>query len=327
MIQTNAPLISIIVPVYEVEPYIRKCLDSIVNQTYKNLEIILIDDGSPDRCGAICEEYAKKDTRIIVVHQENQGLAVARNTGLALATGDYIQFIDSDDWIEKDACAVTLHLAIEHQADIVIFGREKLYPNGKTKVMRITPSGIVDKPEIMRRVIWSDGTNDAVWDKLFVKSIFNRIQFPNGQSYEDVGVTYLTVHQAKKIYATDQVFYHYLRRKGSCVNETYYKKVGIISRIFHWKNRLIFLMQNYPELADKQAAVILREMLIGMEVLKGDPDYSDFKSDYKSFVNSIHSRLKALTQYTRVVWLYYYCRPIQALYVKWLLNKQNDDKI
>ena len=99
------PKISVIVPVYKVEPYLRKCLDSIINQTYRNLQIILVDDGSPDNCGAICDEYASKDSRIEVIHEENGGVSAARNAGLKLAAGDYIGWVDSDDWIEPDMYA------------------------------------------------------------------------------------------------------------------------------------------------------------------------------------------------------------------------------
>ena len=127
----ETPLISIIIPVYKVEPYLRKCLDSVVQQTYRNLEIILVDDGSPDSCGAICDEYATKDERITVIHQENKGLSAARNAGLDIATGDYIQFVDSDDWIEPDALATVLSIAEDHHVDIVCFGFNKHLPSGE----------------------------------------------------------------------------------------------------------------------------------------------------------------------------------------------------
>ena len=114
------PKISVIVPVYKVEPYLRKCLDSIINQTYRNLQIILVDDGSPDNCGAICDEYASKDSRIEVIHQENGGVSAARNAGLKLAAGDYIGWVDSDDWIEPDMYAYMLENMQKYEADIAV---------------------------------------------------------------------------------------------------------------------------------------------------------------------------------------------------------------
>ena len=119
----NINQISVVVPVYKVEPYLRKCLDSIVNQTYRDLEIILIDDGSPDNCGRICDEYAERDARIRVVHQENSGLSAARNAGLKLVSGSYIGFVDSDDWIEPDMYSYLLGNALEYQADIAVCSR------------------------------------------------------------------------------------------------------------------------------------------------------------------------------------------------------------
>ena len=121
--------ISIIVPVYKVEPYLRKCLDSIVGQTYQKLEIILVDDGSPDSCGAICDAYAARDERIRVIHKENGGVASARNAGLDAATGDYIGWVDSDDWIEADMFECLLKGAEDYDADIVVCGREDSYPD------------------------------------------------------------------------------------------------------------------------------------------------------------------------------------------------------
>lgn len=114
-------LVSVIVPVYKVEKYLHRCIDSIINQTYKNLEIILVDDGSPDNCGKICDEYAEKDNRIKVIHKSNGGLSSARNAGLDVANGDYVYFVDSDDYIDTKLVEDNLNLAIEHDADMVCF--------------------------------------------------------------------------------------------------------------------------------------------------------------------------------------------------------------
>jgi glycosyltransferase involved in cell wall biosynthesis len=114
-------LISIIIPVYKVEKYLEQCMNSVFNQTYRNIEIILIDDGSPDRCGLMCDEYAVKDSRVKVVHKTNGGVSAARNKGLEEADGDWILFVDSDDWVESDVCEVALKTAMENNADIVMF--------------------------------------------------------------------------------------------------------------------------------------------------------------------------------------------------------------
>ena len=138
------PKISVIVPVYKVESYLGKCLDSIIGQTYHILEIILIDDGSPDRCGEICDEYAAKDPRIHVIHQQNAGLSAARNAGLDIASGDYIMFVDSDDWVEKNTCETVLMIAQQQQADIVCYGYNEVSSSGKIlKSLKMRRVGII----------------------------------------------------------------------------------------------------------------------------------------------------------------------------------------
>ncbi len=122
-----APLISIIVPVYKVEMYIKKCINSIINQTYKNIEIILVDDGSPDNCGKICDDYSKTDKRIIVVHKDNGGLSDARNRGLIAASGQFITFVDSDDYIELNYIETHYNNLINNNADISIAGHNVIY--------------------------------------------------------------------------------------------------------------------------------------------------------------------------------------------------------
>ena len=116
--------ISVIIPVYKVEKYIRQCIDSVIGQTYQNLEIILVDDGSPDNCGAICDEYARQDSRIQVIHQENQGVSVARNVGIGIATGEWIMFVDPDDWLELDCCSQVMGIADNSRNNIIYFQRE-----------------------------------------------------------------------------------------------------------------------------------------------------------------------------------------------------------
>ena len=138
----NTPLISVIVPVYNVEKYLRKCVDSIVNQTYKNLEIILVDDGSPDNCGKICDEFAEMDNRVMVIHKENGGLSSARNAGLDIATGEYITFVDSDDYIENDTYEKVVVAINKFDSDLIFFREKSVDESGKTIYINgDTPSG------------------------------------------------------------------------------------------------------------------------------------------------------------------------------------------
>ena len=132
--------ISVIIPVYKVEQYIRQCLDSVIGQTYQNLEIILVDDGSPDGCGMICDEYAKKDSRVIVVHQENQGVSVARNVGIEMATGEWIMFVDPDDWLELECCEKVIECVFSKPWDIVYF-RHIMHDEKGTQIEKIVSIG------------------------------------------------------------------------------------------------------------------------------------------------------------------------------------------
>ncbi len=206
-------MISIIVPVYKVEPYLHQCVDSILNQTYRDLEIILIDDGSPDRCGEICDEYARKDNRVRVLHTENRGLSAARNLGLREATGDYIGFVDSDDWIEPDMYEVLLTRLEETGADISVCGLWYEHPN-RTKEAGKLPDIVYIGNEALIMVL-SNGQQNCVWNKLYCSELWESILFPDGRVYEDVATTYKAILKAKKVVSTSICLYHYRQRTES----------------------------------------------------------------------------------------------------------------
>ena len=207
------PVISIIVPVYNVERWIGKCIDSIINQTYKNLEIILVDDGSPDNCPAICDEYAEKDKRIKVIHKKNGGLSDARNAGLEIATGEYIGFVDSDDWIEKDMFEYLADGLTKYDADISICNIINVY-NFKTIIDKANMDVVVDKYEGLER-LFSDRLENYAWNKLYKRDCWKGVRFPKGKNFEDVLTIYKTFERSKRIAILDEAKYHYLRRDDS----------------------------------------------------------------------------------------------------------------
>ncbi len=170
-------MISVIVPIYKVEPYLQQCVDSILNQTYSDLEILLIDDGSPDRCGEICDEYAKKDKRIRVFHTENRGLSAARNLGIQESTGSFLGFVDSDDWLDNDMYEVLLDRIVDTQADISGCGfYTELSTNPKTSNLEETIySGVESEIALL------DGkVSNYVWNKLYRRDVFRNVSFPEG---------------------------------------------------------------------------------------------------------------------------------------------------
>lgn len=210
---SNNELISVIVPVYKVEEYLKKCVDSIINQTYSNLEIILVDDGSPDNCGKICDEYAKSDARVKVIHKENGGLSSARNAGLDVAKGEYISFVDSDDMIKESFIEVLYKLCIDNKCDISECGYlrfqsedELLNKNKATASIKVYSNYEMQKKiydeECVKTVV--------VWNKLYKKYIYEKMRFPFGKIHEDEYTTYKAFFVSKtNVAVTDLNLYFY----------------------------------------------------------------------------------------------------------------------
>lgn len=207
----NTPQISIIVPVYKVEPYLHKCLDSIVNQTYSNLEIILVDDGSPDNCGKICDTYAAKDARIHVIHKPNGGVSSARNAGLAATTGDWIGWVDSDDWIEPEMFAHMLERAVRYHADIAACGQIVECRDHAT-VHGWAQEQVMDSKQAIELLLQNDLMRNSMWDKLWRRELFEGILFPVGQTYEDIAVVHQLFARSNITVCVPQPFYHYVQR-------------------------------------------------------------------------------------------------------------------
>lgn len=212
-------LVSVIVPIYKVEDYLARCLDSLSRQSLKHIEIILVDDASPDRCGQICEEYAVKDERFKVIrHSKNKGLSAARNTGIFNASSDYLMFVDSDDYVHEDFCKDAYECAVTYHADMVMFRYHQFNEAGKNEKLPYPDyaqgSGFKTKIEainmILQKVVW-----DTAWNKLYRKELFQNISYPYGYLYEDTGTTHKLIWQANGIYYLDKVLYYHCYREGS----------------------------------------------------------------------------------------------------------------
>lgn len=213
-------LVSIIVPVYKVEEYLDQAIASLVGQTYSDVEIILVDDGSPDNCGKMCDEWAKKDERIRVIHQENAGLSMARNAGIEASNGEYLLFVDSDDFVE-DTYVEELYRAIsENQADMAMTGVVCLKQDGSRSLRRVTD---YKKEEINRltallRMEKSGERGEAyivAWNKIYKRELWRTVRFPEGKIYEDAFVMPELYYACKKIVLTNSCLYVYRRREGS----------------------------------------------------------------------------------------------------------------
>lgn len=212
----SEPLVSVIVPVYKVEQALPRCIDSLLCQTYRNLQLILVDDGSPDCCGEVCDRYAAQDSRITVIHQENGGLSAARNAGIAAARGQFFAFVDSDDYVTDDYIAFMLSLALEHNADIVSCGAVNLQPSGKEIIVDTDLSvRVMDRHEALERMCYNDGFYVTAWDKLYRAELFDGIRYPEGKVFEDTGTTYKLVDCSNKIVACCEPKYYYVTSPGS----------------------------------------------------------------------------------------------------------------
>ena len=207
-------LVSIIIPVYNVQEYLRKCLDSVINQTYKNLEIIIVNDGSTDNSFSICKEYAKKDPRIILLSQENRGLSNARNTGIKKISGNYIYFVDSDDWLRLDAIEESIALAIEYDADCVACTPSKQYDENEQKEKTVIIKKYTGQ-EFAHLMTKPNGLFCFAWGRLIKRDYTSKISFPEGYTFEDIPVMPKLISSMKTVIHTNQMLYFYRQRIGS----------------------------------------------------------------------------------------------------------------
>ena len=232
-------MISIIVPIYKVEPYLDKCIRSILNQTYRNLQIILVDDGSPDGCGAICDFYKVYDERVCVIHKTNGGLSDARNAGLEVASGEYIGFVDSDDFIHPQMYEVLLGNLTGTNSDISVCGfqwiGEEQFPEGPGENIY----HIFEGKDILEQLIEDNVTTVLAWNKLYKREVFENKRYEVGRLHEDEFIIHKILADIERIVYTDMKLYYYVKRSGSIVNAKNIK--SIIDAWDALEDRCIFL--------------------------------------------------------------------------------------
>lgn len=237
------PLISVIVPVYNTEDYLIRCLDSIVAQTYCNLEIIIINDGSSDRCPVIAEEYAKKDRRICLVHQANAGVSESRNIAMRLSHGGYLSFIDSDDFIEPDYYETLYRILYSNHADIAICNKRLIDGTVARPFPYAIPEGVTLFPgsEALTELVNDKWLRNYLFDKLFQKELFGDIEFPKDRTFEDMAVMHKIFYRAKTIVITDEIKYNYTLRKDALsssktIRNQYHRFLAHVERVSFFEN-------------------------------------------------------------------------------------------
>lgn len=222
------PEVSVIVPVYKVERYLDRCVQSILNQTFKDFEVILVDDGSPDRCPAMCDEWAKRDSRITVLHQKNGGASAARNAGLRVAQGEYIGFVDSDDWIEPKMYGSMYELITANDADMVICEMQRQGKKNKSMAERVE---FWDQKKCLDHFFRVNGEEDThcIWNRLIKKEILEDFSFIEGKMNEDVHACYCFAVQCKKAVYTNAPYYHYTFNVNGVTNNRFtVKKMDLL---------------------------------------------------------------------------------------------------
>ena len=287
-------MISVIIPLYNVEEYLARCVDSILAQTYENLEVILVDDGAKDSSGAICDAFASKDSRVKVIHKENGGLSSARNAGLEVAAGEYIGFVDSDDWITPDAYAHLMTLAEKYDVKLVCGGRYDVSgKTGETTVGLCPPrEEVVSSEELVGRIFLWDGCDSSACDKLYHRSLLEHFRYPEGMVCEDVPVTYKIILQTDRVALSDWPFYHYYHRPGSIsTTKTITEKTFHFSR--HTEGIYPYIRENHPAIEPQARYLRVRSLshiLLLLEQAERDVR-QQFAAEYR------HAR-KELKQHT-----------------------------
>lgn len=286
-------LISVIIPVYNVEEYIIRCLDSVVSQTYKNIEVLLVDDGSTDRSGEICDKYAKEYNFINVYHQKNGGQSVARNYAIDRAKGEYYIFVDSDDYIESDMIESLINAIIKYKTKIACCGRYILseYDNIQKEEFVFEEDQIWDSYTAIKRMLMFKGIDSASWDKIYHKSLFEHLRYPVGVLHDDLVIIPKIMIKAGKIVHIGYPKYYYVQREGSVTSQKFSKKtLGILPQMDRLKK---LVLTNYPSLDQEMNSFYYRYLIYMLGLIKTNKN-KKFKNARKELKIKVYKEIKTI---------------------------------
>lgn len=293
--------ISVVIPIYKVEEYLNRCVESVVNQTYQNMEIILVDDGSPDNCPKLCDEWAKKDERIKVIHKENGGLSDARNAGMDEMSGEYVFFVDSDDWIHKDTLKILMMFLNNHDVDIV---ECKALPTStevadvQMDVEKIVLS-VLDTKGAMAALLRDKPLRQTVWNKLYKRNIVDGIKFEVGKYHEDEFWTYQVFDRAEKILFADVELYYYYQRQDSIMGQAFsLKRLDAIEGRYR---RLEMFKEKYPALvSEAKENLMFLIMYYGQQALRTNSGQTvEYFKDAQNYLNQLCVSVEDLNRMSR----------------------------
>ncbi len=304
-------LISIIVPIYNVEKYIKRCIESIINQTYSNIEIILVDDGSPDNCGKICDEYVLKDKRIKVIHKKNGGLSSARNAGLEIALGKYISFIDSDDYISSYFIEKLYKTCKDKNCEITLCEYERVYSEIKKENTIEKKDSIIevyDTKQMLNKLYSTDYLITTVaWNKLYKRDILKNIRYPDGRLHEDEATTYKILYNAKKVAIIREKLYYYYYDENSIMNKKF--NIKRLHALYAFKERADFFKQKGEielyELSNARYTLSLMNYYVICKTELENSEFVQFKlfNEFKKNVDSVikYKNIKTKTKLKLVI--------------------------
>lgn len=274
--------ISVIVPVYNVERYLRRCVDSILDQTYENLEIILVDDGATDSSGAICDDYAGKDPRIQVIHKRNGGLSSARNAGIDASSGEYLAFVDSDDWIEPEMYSYLMGLIQKYGVKFAYTGRYDVEEETGEKTVGLCPKTEekISARDFVGRIFLWDNVDSAAWDKLYHRSLFENHRYPEGKICEDVPVTYRVILETDYVAVGNRPMYNYYHRKGSITQSQVSEKTFHFTQ--HTAQVFAYIQEREPSLRPQAEYLRVRSLSHLLLVLETSGEKVRFPEEYRA---------------------------------------------
>jgi glycosyltransferase involved in cell wall biosynthesis len=259
----NESKVSIVVPIYKVEKYIHRCIDSILNQTYTNIEVILVNDGSPDNCGQIADQYKAIDKRVKVIHKVNGGLSDARNHGVMEITGEFAMFVDSDDWLEKNMIEIMMNCSLTYKADVVQSAfyyayNDKLLFDRRHYIKNGTPI-IFNNKELMYELVINQRVKNFAWGKLYKTKIIKHVPFKTGVLFEDVFWAHQVMHKVENFLLLPQPLYNYYQRNDSIVANYTPRNLDILKGL---KERHRFIEEHYPHLSNESYKILLSTCFI-----------------------------------------------------------------
>lgn len=284
----NSAKISVIVPVYNVAPYLTQCIESLCRQTFSKLEIILVDDGSTDESGKICDEFAKKDPRILVIHKKNEGLSSARNAGLSVASGKYIGFVDGDDFVSCEMYQKLYKIAESYESEIVCCQFQTSNGEITEKAEGSETVTVLDTKQAVKKFFLREIT-ESVWDKLFSRRLFDDLFFPEGEINEDTFVVITLILKSRQMIFYDKKLYYYRKRNGSITRSGYSEKFRVVNR--HITQIETVIDKCYPDLQAYMKlffGVHYYYLLLSILTL---PDRKKYKNDYEHYLKQFRKTL------------------------------------